>query len=157
MQSFPLPTQSFGFSLVPHDHLKVQQSLMHQQNPPTTCQVEEDEQMVSSLQLLKGHEMACLSWSLASLHPNHQQLRRLRAAVQQHVARPKRGWNDQRGLAMLARSLVKLQLGVAFQTLVDEVGHQDLAPATGRKRMDAGGLVKLILILGCDCNVLIRA
>lgn len=90
--------------------------------------VEEDEQKVSSLQLLKGHEMACLSWSLASLHPNHQQLRRLRAAVQQHVARPKRGWNDQRGLAMLARSLVKLQLGMAFQTLVDEVGHQDLAP-----------------------------
>ena len=98
---------------MPHDHLKVQQSLMHQQNPPTTCQVEEDEQKVSSLQLLKGHEMACLSWSLASLHPNHQQLRRLRAAVQQHVARPKRGWNDQRGAWRCWRGvLVKLQLGI---------------------------------------------
>ena len=87
------------------------------------------------------------------MYPN-QQLCRLRAAVQQHVARPSRGWSDQRGLAMLARSLVKLQLGEAFLALVDEMGHQDLAPETGRKRMDAGGLVQLILDWGAD--VLIR-
>lgn len=94
-------------------------------------QVEKDDEKIGSLKLLKGHEVACLSWSLASL-PNSLQFQALRHAVQRHVLE-EGSHGDQRGLAMLARSLVKLQLKEAFLHLADQVQHQvqhqDLAPA----------------------------
>eukprot|EP00438_Fugacium_kawagutii_P034326 Skav216681 [mRNA] locus=scaffold91:12250:22892:+ [translate_table: standard] len=83
--------------------------------------VEKDDEKIGSLQLLKGHEVACLSWSLASL-PTSPQFQGLRQAVQQHVLE-QGSPGDQRGLAMLARSLVKLQLKEAFLHLSDQASH----------------------------------